>query len=735
MEAKNPIRLQRCATVSNLLSQVHTMFATGNAQMNASNLLSKQHADMMERFQLRQLQPGTRATNGAISSRQPGASTRERVHREFTAPTMTSTDESRVMSSALQKMAPIASMVQFHVRQMRRTVENQMNALIPPFSPFGWTTIARHSITMVTLGVYLLWVPFKHAYTGCINAEWVKSLDLVVAMVFLGDWLFTFNTSVVDADGELVTSRWRIARHYLTGWFIPDTLSAFAFYEFVVDCSQFPACCCVAFKLLSLAGRIVHVFVYTELPWYLRAMPNKFKTRMASVYYSRYSDLPRIVWTVGLSLLFAHYVACIWKMLRDPESDYAQSHSFAEDYSLMLFDALQLLLGQGLATDSASQRVFGPFVIIIGSLFLALEFGDVAVMISNFNASTTEYRSKMESVMAIMDRNNLPLLLQDRILQYYEYLWKEYKCLDGNMIMQQLSTELTHTLKVEVVLSKCAKLILRVPFWKDCSSDFVKQLMLCVTMRVYLPDDFVIRCDEIGDEFYMVSRGSCELVTGLDDPGRTIHTRRRSLPSPLLHQPRSTLLESGDSFGEMALVMNYLHSADVHSVSYVEMCVLSRRDFQALLVRFPSDRKLVLSSLVHSFMRKNALHQKPCPLLTMVRRLLEDEEMGLEQAAALLLQAMDDGTVQDESVMFGLDANFTLRTPVPEEVVADHATMKEEEGSDSEPLEEGDALRREAMMALSQRLTRMEQVQAQMAELLHGIHLELATFRALQRCN
>lgn len=568
----------------------------------------------------------------------------------------------------------------------------------------------------------MVWLPFVHAYESCIMFKWVESLDILVVLILLADWLLTFNTAIVDHHGELVTARWEIARQYLKSWCVPDMMPFIMFHRILDLKFQFNACFCVALGVFALTGRIARVCVDTKLPSFLRAMPNEAKTKMASVYYSRYSDLPRIAWILGLSLLVAHYVACIWKILGDAERA-ARSESCAEDYSLMLFESLQLLLGQGLATETTSQRLFGPIVIIIGSVFLALEFGDVAVLVSNFNANSTEYMSKMERVMAIMDRNNLPLLLQDRILQYYEYLWKEYKSLDGK-IMQQLSTELTHTLKAEAVLSKCSKLLMRVPYWKDCSSDFEKQLMLRVKMRVYLPDDFVIRRDEIGDEFYMINRGSCEVVTLSDDSGRQssgISTSRKTS----LRQPRSTVLESGDSFGEMALIMNYLHSADVHSISYVEMCVLSRNDFQDLLVRYPKDRKLVLDSLVTTFTRKNALHQKSCPLLAMVRRLFEDDDMGVEQAAALLLQAMDDESVHDESVRFGFESDFQTRTPLVSPV--ETASSSTQEASSPVPLAAEDP-EMARIVALSRRLDRLEHAQAQMTELLRSITLELIAF-------
>lgn len=50
----------------------------------------------------------------------------------------------------------------------------------------------------------------------------------------------------------------------------------------------------------------------------------------------------------------------------------------------------------------------------------------------------------------------------------------------------------------------------------------------------------------------------------------------------------------GESFGELALLMNYRRTGSVCAVSYVEMCILSREKFQNVLFKFPHDRRKVL---------------------------------------------------------------------------------------------------------------------------------------------
>ncbi|KAJ0393343.1 hypothetical protein P43SY_007104 [Pythium insidiosum] len=183
-----------------------------------------------------------------------------------------------------------------------------------------------------------------------------------------------------------------------------------------------------------------------------------------------------------------------------------QRVSSAEEYASNMYIMLQLLQGQGVNTTSVAQDVFAAIAVLIGSIVLAVVFGHVAILVSNFNANTTSYQRKMESVFAVMSKLQLPAPLRERIHQYYEHLWREYESLDGEVV--KFSRELSHTLGLEVVLYKYMDLVMHVPFWRECSPDFQKQLMLHLHVRVYLPDDYVIRRGEVGDEFYMINRGS-----------------------------------------------------------------------------------------------------------------------------------------------------------------------------------------------------------------------------------
>jgi CRP-like cAMP-binding protein len=71
-------------------------------------------------------------------------------------------------------------------------------------------------------------------------------------------------------------------------------------------------------------------------------------------------------------------------------------------------------------------------------------------------------------------------------------------------------------------------LIATISFWDNCTPDFLTQIVLNLGVRVYMPDDYVVRRREIGHEMMMINLGYCKLSKPLkrlneakEDPAET----------------------------------------------------------------------------------------------------------------------------------------------------------------------------------------------------------------------
>uniref|UniRef100_K3X563 Cyclic nucleotide-binding domain-containing protein n=1 Tax=Globisporangium ultimum (strain ATCC 200006 / CBS 805.95 / DAOM BR144) TaxID=431595 RepID=K3X563_GLOUD len=622
-------------------------------------------------------------------------------------------------------------------RKLRHAWHDTAAQLTTPLSPFSTASRVRGVVLLLVFLVHALNFPIQIAFSQSRSDEYrlLYDIDIVTEVVFVVNFLLSFNTSFIDKRGALVTNRREIAWHYLKGWCFLDFIAAVP-VEFITwltignshegRISSLHILFDGIFRTQRLV-QIVRMFRMISIAYVSRS-PGK--SIWAWLLYSRYSHLLRILWIVVLIVLIAHYMACCWKLLAVTPSSLSIVEQYAENFN----DALQLLQGQGLETKTAAQNVFASFAVVLGSIMLAVVFGNVAMLVSNFNANSTNYQRKMESVFAVMSKLQLPALLRERIHQYYEHLWREYESLDSELV--KFAKNLTHNLSLEVVLFKYMDLVMNVPFWHECSPDFQKQLVLHLQVRVYLPDDFILRRGEVGDEFYMINRGSCELTTGpnsfeqataplhpprtaasdaqrtdasrcttsgyygngvsgtrglesiaTDDDDRTEnerHLRRSRLRTertndgridngaPSAHSqeraPTSKLtrLIRGQAFGEIALVMNYERTANVRAMTYVEMCVLTRTDFQMILTRYPEDRRHVISKILTTCMERNEARDVFCPLKDAVMTVFTDRsrydattiETITAKHAASIIERVVNPEVTDSLMKFGFGAKL-----------------------------------------------------------------------------
>jgi CPA1 family monovalent cation:H+ antiporter len=109
------------------------------------------------------------------------------------------------------------------------------------------------------------------------------------------------------------------------------------------------------------------------------------------------------------------------------------------------------------------------------------------------------------------------------------------------------------------------QLLMRVDLFKGFSTIEIRSLARRFRPRLGLPEEVLIRKGERGDSAFFISSGAVEV----------------SLPS---HKVR---LGRGDFFGEMALLTGRPRVADVTALSYCQLLVLTKRDFERYLGKHP----------------------------------------------------------------------------------------------------------------------------------------------------
>jgi hypothetical protein len=114
-----------------------------------------------------------------------------------------------------------------------------------------------------------------------------------------------------------------------------------------------------------------------------------------------------------------------------------------------------------------------------------------------------------------------------------------------------------------------AALIEQVPFFRNASSEFLRDLIPRLDEREFAAGDVIVHEGDVGDEMYFLTKGQVEALRG--DPPQ-----------------RLTVLREGSFFGELAILTDAPRAATIQAVTDVEVYAL-RRDAVLQLARLHAD--------------------------------------------------------------------------------------------------------------------------------------------------
>ena len=107
-----------------------------------------------------------------------------------------------------------------------------------------------------------------------------------------------------------------------------------------------------------------------------------------------------------------------------------------------------------------------------------------------------------------------------------------------------------------------------VELFRDLDKNDLARLAKVTVVRDYKKGDIIVKEDETGVAFYVIARGSVEVIKGLgSDNEQVLDT-----------------LTAGSFFGEMALFDNHVRSSSVRAAEDCRCLVMTKWDFNAELV-------------------------------------------------------------------------------------------------------------------------------------------------------
>ncbi|KDO34163.1 hypothetical protein SPRG_19015 [Saprolegnia parasitica CBS 223.65] len=511
---------------------------------------------------------------------------------------------------------------------------------------------------VVALFMYyqVVWIPYTLAFESTLPPS--RDLGyLVTTGVFSLDILVSLNTAYRESTTKkLVTSRKAIVARYLSKGLFWDVLAALpidllVYYGILYEAAPRPGNWHY-FSVLRIVRlpRLVRLSSFKHLLQFF-GIPVE---QQRWLLHSRYAHLVRLLALIlGLAVVI-HTLACVWYgVIADPNwvhDMYLTNASAVDVYILSYYYTITTVYGQSSTMQTNTEYAFSTIVIVLGSLLIALVYGNVAVLVDQFYDDQNSYKHKVRPFCYFtnMQLMRLPRELQRRIVSYYQIMYDRHGTLDGQP--EQFTKELSKNLSVEVELFLRMNMLTRLPLFRNCSSEVVQELVMRLHFRVFLPQDYIIVRGEVGHDMYFIAHGQCEVSN------RGMAASPATTKSSLRDEKPFQVMTQGDYFGEIALLFNCKRMATVVAKTFMELCALTRDVYEAVMERYPEDRAVI----------EGVIREKygAAELEETIKQHAKRKQTSYDHDAAVVqgLNKLNERLVQVEDCMADLSARLSALT-------------------------------------------------------------------------
>ncbi|KNC50997.1 cyclic nucleotide-binding protein [Thecamonas trahens ATCC 50062] len=431
-------------------------------------------------------------------------------------------------------------------------------------SPKSKTRAYWSVLLLLVISYNSVFVPMRTTFPGmCLPEVW-WTIDYLGDVVLLVDIFWRFYVGYY-ALGVVVTTRRLVVRNYLHGSFLLDLVASLPFDFALYDCQPH------AFMRLNRLLRLYHV-------------PNIFRSWEQSTSRPVVFRLTKLF--CGIMML-AHWTACAFfatvkqENKRFGEGGWPQpvgtgwpqgmqtlvTKPAHEAYPRALFWCITLLTGMGPdhnSPDTNLELAFSFGMLFIGIFVFASVIGNVGDLISNRNATGAKFRKKLDIVNLWMRYKGINPVLQQRIRNYYQYIWQRQAGLNDAIILSDLPLHL----RADVSSDLNKDILRKVSLFEKCGDEsFLQELTRKLKPEVYTPNDYIIREGDFGASMYFITRG---IVT-----------------VELAGVGKVNTLGEGSFFGEVALLMKAKRNASIIAKTFVDVFVLLKEDVDEALSDFP----------------------------------------------------------------------------------------------------------------------------------------------------
>lgn len=376
--------------------------------------------------------------------------------------------------------------------------------------------------------------------------------------LFVADIGFNFITRVKLGHVRL-DSLPEIRKYYIRSWFVIDVVSAIPFELVLI----------ALFGGIPRDPTLYFVFLFLQSLSLLKLLKvgRIFKELQESI--DILPALRRLI-LFGYALAAGlHVIVMGWISIGGTE----QARSAGDQYLRALYWAITTISTIGYGDyfpnhDSNAQIMYTIVVELFGVAMFSYVIANVSSLVTNLDIGRSAHLERLEQVNSYMRSQKVPADLQERVRDYYSYLWAKQKGVDATGALEGIPASLAQ----EILLFLNRESLARVAIFRDADELFLRESVRLMKPVIFLPGEYVIRQGEFADCMYFLASGTVRVLVGDAEVAR---------------------LGAGSPFGETALITNQFRNATVISENYGTGYRLEKEDFNVLRAKYPEfDRQV-----------------------------------------------------------------------------------------------------------------------------------------------
>jgi hypothetical protein len=367
------------------------------------------------------------------------------------------------------------------------------------------------------------------------QASFLNIFYWFITIVFSADILLHFYYPIIE--GAEQTNAHDARKRYLKTWFVIDLLAAIPFI--IVFYNPLFG----LFRLLKITRLIQFMYL----------------VRKKSVKFSDYSLM---VFFLFWLIIVSHWLTCGWIELRT----FPAEADNTTKYVTSLYWVVETISTVGYGETNPinnMQYMYAMVIMLFGVGVYGFIIANIANILSKRNPARAQFFNNLEQLKIFVNYRNIPLSLQKKIRDYYDYIWKKKLGFDESIFLSGLPQGLRN----EVSLHLRKEILQKIPLFDGVSNEFLNEVSLFMRPIVCVPNEYVFKEGDTGNEMYFVIKGKLNVISGKEE---------------------ISVLTDGDFFGEIALFAdNKRRTASVKSESYSDLYRLDKDLFDEVLKHYP----------------------------------------------------------------------------------------------------------------------------------------------------